>query len=225
MSELSYGKWIEKQREEDKKRYGIENWYEMAGVSNVEHKKILKEEKDGVKMDKEVYASGTHYIAPGVKADIEHEYKDGEYKGLKVTHFKEAKEMEKTNKFPLIEKTEKLLTNGQMIDTLQIGEVAENQYGGKVRRTDKGYFVNDSEIPFNPVNHTLFWSILPKPIEYVSFLDAMEAFQFGKTVIAHDSEGGTYYFSPGMTFKELAKDYPIVSLYELVEQMDWSVEK
>ena len=83
----------------------------------------------------------------------------------------------------------KLLTTGEMIDTLQVGEVAETQDGFKVTKRSSGAITwthdgDDSHnyLKINIVALDFKWRILPC---YVSFDEAMEALKEGKPVALH----------------------------------------
>ena len=85
----------------------------------------------------------------------------------------------------------KLLTTGEMIDTLKVGEVAEGVHGyyqeTKLRMTDHHEIVYargksssaNNFFELNAFSHKAKWRILPR---YVSFDEAMEAFRERKTV-------------------------------------------
>ena len=80
----------------------------------------------------------------------------------------------------------KLLTTGEMIDTLQVGEVAETQEGFKVTKRSSGAitWIHDGDdshnyLKINIVALDFKWRILPR---YVSLDEAMEAFYEGKTI-------------------------------------------
>jgi len=85
----------------------------------------------------------------------------------------------------------KLLTTGEMIDTLQVGEVAVGVDGyyqeTRLRMTDHHeivYVIGKSSsakyfFELNAFSHKAKWRILPR---YVSLNEAMEAFYEGKTI-------------------------------------------
>ena len=88
----------------------------------------------------------------------------------------------------------KLLTTGEMIDTLKVGEVAEGVHGyyqeTKLRMTDYHeivYVIGKSSsannfFELNAFSHNAKWCILPN---YVSFDEAMEALKEGVSVALH----------------------------------------
>ena len=88
----------------------------------------------------------------------------------------------------------KLLTTGEMIDTLKVGEVAVGVDGyyqeTKLRMTDHHeivYAIGKSSsannfFELNAFSHKAKWRILP---HYVSFDEAMEALKEGKPVALH----------------------------------------
>jgi pyruvate-formate lyase len=87
----------------------------------------------------------------------------------------------------------KLLTTGQMIDQLKVGEVAVGKNGFyegyKVKKTDYHEIVpvkkeTNNFLVMNTFTSTTKWSILPK---YVTFEEAIEAMKEGKTVRIHIS--------------------------------------
>lgn len=74
----------------------------------------------------------------------------------------------------------KLLTTGEMIDQLKVGEIAQDKNGEIVRRGNEG--IETSEGKFINCNYLFLsqkWHILPK---YVSFEEAMQALKEGKRV-------------------------------------------
>ena len=86
----------------------------------------------------------------------------------------------------------KLLTTGEMIDTLKVGEVVEGVIGGsysgtRLRMTDHHEIVyvrgksnvRNNFFELSSFSHNAKWCILPN---YVSFDEAMEAFYEGKTI-------------------------------------------
>lgn len=125
------------------------------------------------------------------------------------------------------------MTTGQMIDRLKNGEIAECR-GEKWRVTnrnnaiiyvdedgkqdtnkgDKGYM-----ILVNSIVSRAEWRILPK---YVSFEEAMQALKDGLVVRTHDGSGGYYEFDGKETFTQLAKEYPVIRIYELMD-MKWTI--
>ena len=97
----------------------------------------------------------------------------------------------------------KLLTTGEMIDTLQVGEVAVGVDGyyqeTKLRMTDHHEIVYargksssaNNFFELNAFSHKAKWRILPR---YVSLDEAMEAFHSGATITIVDSFGGKHSF-------------------------------
>jgi len=83
----------------------------------------------------------------------------------------------------------KLLTTGEMIDTLKVGEVAETYGGFKVMKHNGGSitWIHDGDDPHNYLKINMValdfkWRILPY---YVSFNAAMKALKEGKPVALH----------------------------------------
>lgn len=124
------------------------------------------------------------------------------------------------------------MTTGEMIDRLKVGEVAEQkQDGWRVTRKNGLVFIDkDGDIDKNKgdkghmilVNGYVIgskWRILPK---YVSFEEAMKALKDGLIVRAHDGTGGYYEFDGKETFTQLAKEYPVIRIYELMD-MKWTI--
>jgi hypothetical protein len=91
-----------------------------------------------------------------------------------------------------------LLTTGQMIDRLKVGEVAEAKYesesGGfgisyKIERNEfglKNITNGDGVVSFDNIFFKAKWHILPN---YVSFEEAMRALKEGKKATLHGEDG------------------------------------
>ena len=116
----------------------------------------------------------------------------------------------------------KLLTTGEMIDTLQVGEVAVGVDGyyqeTKLRMTDHHEIVYargksssaNNFFELNAFSHKAEWRILPR---YVSFDEAMGALKEGKTVIYYINNRSRIaiddyvmvdiFGESGVTFKEM----------------------
>lgn len=84
----------------------------------------------------------------------------------------------------------KLLTTGQMLDRLKVGEIAETQDGFKVIKRIEGsvtwHHHGDDPKNYMTINNVALdfkWRILPN---YVSFEEAFEAFKGGKCIYFHD---------------------------------------
>ena len=110
----------------------------------------------------------------------------------------------------------KLLTTGEMIDTLKVGEVVEGVIGGsysgtKLRMTDHHEIVyvrgksnaRNNFFELSSFSHNAKWCILPN---YVSLDEAMEAFHKGKTITIKDSfeDEHTFFLGSGYGLYELS---------------------
>lgn len=104
------------------------------------------------------------------------------------------------NKLRRVEILSKLLTTGQMIDQLKVGEIAEGVEGffRKTQLTMTDYneivFVNHKDsthnkfFKINSFTHKAKWIINP---QYVTFEEAIEAMKEGKKVRIHITSGVT----------------------------------
>lgn len=115
-----------------------------------------------------------------------------------------------------------LLSTGEMIDRLKVGEVAESDFSVRVTKNERGGIGKVG----TPLENILMngsylktkWRILPN---YVSFSEAMEALKNGKRVTIEEFEDGDQWgFSP-----ENYKDNRILEGYSLQELYEgkWSV--
>lgn len=85
-----------------------------------------------------------------------------------------------------------LLTTGQMIDQLEVGQFAKSDQGRKVMKTKIGAIVEVidvdncgnryEDVMLRPITIKSKWRILP---QYVTFEEAMKAANEGKTVQVH----------------------------------------
>lgn len=109
----------------------------------------------------------------------------------------------------------KLLTTGEMIDTLKVGDVAEcfNDHvyqGCKVTRDEAGLRFEKALFVISAKTLEAKWHILPK---YVSFDEAMKSLKEDKTVFYHTTNGHCIevndytnvgiFEESGVTFKEM----------------------
>ncbi|WP_442638059.1 hypothetical protein [Rossellomorea marisflavi] len=113
------------------------------------------------------------------------------------------------------------LTTGEMLDRLFIGDVATNQDNVTVFYNDKGD-LQTSRPDTEAVERYEFslkdvakdkWDITHS---FVTFQEAMQAFEDNKTVIFHLHEDSLYTFNPqdGGRFKDLSNDS--IELRELI---------
>ena len=124
------------------------------------------------------------------------------------------------------------LTTGQLIDTLKDGERALSLSGFEVindqghfrytdntcNRTCKGHYFR-----VTPKTSTYAWRIAPM---YVSFHDAMKAYEKGTKVTVHFNDGysvalGEYSKGLRITDLETLKDY---TLEEFLFEAKWTIE-
>jgi|SRR5690606_8640216 len=93
----------------------------------------------------------------------------------------------------------RLLTTGQMIDVIRIGEIGRTMDDeNDIKRTEDGLFwINEDgeleeEFSITDLVFDYKWEITP---EYVSFDEAYEAFKDGQEIVLHLDDGSTRYFN------------------------------
>ncbi len=124
-----------------------------------------------------------------------------------------------------------LLTTGQMIDALKVGEIAQaetcgkpfvtlNKNGGVSYCNSNGECKRDTELILFSQWRTAKWRILPN---YVSFEEAIKAYQEGKTITC-DYKG---VHNGKLYTEKLAKNIPEseedLSMYMIVNGK-WTIE-
>ncbi|KNE19058.1 hypothetical protein [Virgibacillus pantothenticus] len=112
----------------------------------------------------------------------------------------------------------KLLTTGEMIDRLKVGEIAQDKNGATVRRGNHGLETREGRfINCNYLFLSQKWRILPI---YASFDEAMKALKDGKTVAYLDDFGNR---NPIKKETALGAIKPLVVDFEYLFNADWVI--